>query len=68
VRELYGQGTHFICTECGRKIFITEAEVTVRNGKRFVDLTCKSPGCVACDLPRLYDEDALEIHGTAGAG
>jgi hypothetical protein len=46
----------------------TEAEVTVRNGKRFVDLTCKSPFCVAYDLPRLYDEDALEIHGTAGAG
>jgi len=68
MRELYGQGTHFLCTECGRKIFVTEAEVTVRNGKRFVDLTCKSPGCVACDLLRLYDEDALEIHGTAGAG
>ena len=49
------------------KIFITEAEVTVRDGKRLVDLTCKSPGCVAYDLPRLYDEDALEIHGTAGA-
>ena len=68
MRELYGEGTYAPCTECGRKIFITEAEVTVRDGKRLVDLICKSPGCVAYDLPRLYDEDALEIHGTAGAG
>ena len=53
MRELYGEGTYAPCTECGRKIFITEAEVTVRDGKRLVDLICKSPGCVAYALPRL---------------
>ena len=68
MQELYGEGTYAPCTECGRKIFITEAEVTVRDGKRLVDLICKSPGCVAYALPRLYDEGALEIHGTAAAG
>ncbi len=66
--EHYGQGTHAPCSECGRKIFITEAEITEREGKRLVELTCISPSCVAYNLPRLYDEDALEIHGTAAAG
>jgi hypothetical protein len=66
--ESYGKGTHIQCSECGRNIFITEAEVTVRDGKRWVELTCKSPGCVVYDQPRLYDEDTLEIHGTAAAG
>jgi hypothetical protein len=63
--EPYGKGTHVPCFKCGRKIFITEAEVTARDGRRWVKLTCKSPGCVARDKPRLYDEDTLEIHGTA---
>jgi hypothetical protein len=66
--ETYGKGTHVACSECGRKIFITEAEVNVRDGKRCVELTCISPGCVAYNKPRLYDEEALEIHGTAAAG
>ena len=68
MREPYGRGTNAPCAECGRKIFITEGEVTERDGKRLVELTCKSPSCVAYDLPRLYDEDALEIRGTAAAG
>src|SRR5712691_5332944 len=41
--ERYGKGTHALCKECGRKIFITEAEVTQRDGKQWVELTCKSP-------------------------
>lgn len=65
--ERYGQGTHAPCSECKRNIFVTEAEVTERDGKRLVELTCNSPGCVAYNLPRLYDEDALEIHGEAAA-
>jgi len=65
MQEPYGKGTHVPCFKCGRKIFITEAEVTARDGRRWVKLTCKSPGCVARDKPRLYDEDTLEIHGTA---
>ena len=65
--ERYGKGTHALCKECGRKIFITEAEVTVRDGKRWVELTCKSPGCVAYDKPSLYDKGALKIYGTAAA-
>jgi hypothetical protein len=63
--ESYGQGTHVPCKACGRKIFITEANVTVRDGKRWVELKCPQPGCVAYDKPHLYAEDALEIHGTA---
>jgi hypothetical protein len=62
--EPYGKGTRVPCFKCGRKIFITEAEVTARDGKRWVELTCKSPGCAARDKPRLYDEDTLEIDGT----
>jgi len=67
MKELYGEGTHARCSECGRKIRITEAEVTEHGGKRFVELKCPQPGCVAYQKPRLYDEDALEIHGTAAA-
>ncbi len=66
--ETYGQGTHVPFKECGRKIFITEANVTVRDGRRWVELKCPQPGCIAYDKPHLYDEDALEIHGTAAAG
>ena len=66
--ELYGKGTHVPCSHCGRDIFITEAELTVRDGKRWVELNCVSPGCVAYNEPRLYSEDALEIHGNAAAG
>lgn len=62
--EAYGKGTHVQCSECGRKIFIAEAKVTLRDGKRLVELTCRSPGCVAYEKPRLYNGDALEIHGT----
>jgi hypothetical protein len=62
--EPYGKGTHVPCLKCGRKIFITEAEVTTRDGRRWVKLTCKSAACVSCNKPRLYDEDTLEIHGT----
>jgi len=68
MKELYGKGTHAPCSECRRKIFITEAELTVRDGKRLVELTCKSPACVAYNLPRLYDENALEIHSVVAAG
>ena len=50
--EPYGKGTHVPCFKCGRKIFITEAEVTTRDRRRWVKLTCKSPGCVARDKPR----------------
>jgi hypothetical protein len=64
MRVRYGKGTHAACKECGRKIFITEAELTARDGKRWVLLACKLPGCVAYEQPRLYDEGALEIHGT----
>ena len=64
MQKPYGKGTHVPCFKCGRKIFFTEAEVTARDGRRWVKLTCKSPGCVARDKPRLYDEDMLEIHGT----
>jgi hypothetical protein len=63
--ERYGKGTHVPCFKCGRKIFITEAEVTARDGRRWVELNCKSPGCAARDKPRLYDEVTLEIHATA---
>ena len=62
--ERYGKGTHGQCPECGRKIFVTKAEVTVRGGKRFVELRCLQPGCVAYQKLRLYNEDTLEIHGT----
>src|SRR5258706_15627936 len=65
MQEPYGKGTHVPCFKCGRKIFITQAEVTARDGRRWVKLTCKSPGWVARDKPRLYDEDTVEIHGTA---
>jgi hypothetical protein len=65
MQESYGKGTHVPCFKCGRKVFFTEAEVTARDGRRWVKLTCKSPECPARDKPRLYDEDKLEIHGTA---
>lgn len=66
--ELYGKGTHVPCKACGRKIFITEANVTVREGKRLVELNCPVPGCVAYYKPTLYAEDSLEIHGVTAAG
>ena len=66
--EPYGNGTHAPCAACGRKIFITEAEVTVREGTRLIELTCKSPECTAYELPMLYEEEMLEIHGATAAG
>src|SRR5437016_1685997 len=64
--ERYGKGTHALCTECRRKIFITEAQVTVQDGKRLVKLKCKNIGCTAYYKPTLCDENNLEIRGTAG--
>ena len=63
--EHYGSGTNVACAVCGRRIFFTKVEVTERDGKRWVELTCKSLACTAYLKPRLYDEGALEIHGTA---
>ncbi len=60
----YGHGTHVPCQKCGRKIFITEpVEGSIRNGKQWVELVCKSPACSAYGERRVYDEEALEIHG-----
>ena len=67
VKGRYGKGTHTTCKECGRMIFLTEVEVTVRDGKRWLELTCLQPDCVVYTKPVLYDEGTLEIHG-AGAG
>ena len=68
MRVAYGKGTHAPCKECGRKIFITEAELTVRDGKRLVELKCSQPGCVVYDKPILYNENTLDIRGRAAAG
>jgi hypothetical protein len=69
MQETYGPGTHASCEKCGRKIFITKAvEVSVRDGKRFVELVCKSPSCLLYDKPHEYDEDALEIRGSEPNG
>jgi len=65
MREVYGAGTHAECSECGRHIHISAAEVIVRDGKRLVELRCPQPGCVAYQKPRLYDENALYITATA---
>ena len=62
----YGHGTRTACAECGRKIYVDEAEVIERDGKRWIELTCTSAGCLAYAKPRLYEEAALEIRGTAG--
>jgi hypothetical protein len=67
MREDYGKGTHVPCKECGRNIFTTEADVTERDGKRWVELKCQQPGCVVFYKLVLYDEDMLEIHGATAA-
>jgi hypothetical protein len=60
--QTYGKGTNLPhCKECGRSIFITEAEVILRDGKRLVELKCVQPGCGHYNRPTLYDEVALEI-------
>jgi hypothetical protein len=65
--QSYGRGTRTPCSECGRKIYvIEEVEVVERDGKRWVELTCTAAGCLAYGKPRLYEEAALEIRGTAG--
>jgi hypothetical protein len=53
----YGRGTHVRCQECDQKIFIEEIEVTVRDGKRCVELACKM------GHRHVYDEDALDMRG-----
>jgi hypothetical protein len=49
----YGEGTDAPCRQCGRDIFITEAGMTVRDGKLLVELKCSQPGCL-----RMEDEPA----------
>jgi hypothetical protein len=65
--QTYGHGTRTACSECGRKIYVTEdTQVIERDGKRWVELTCTAAGCLAYGKPRLYEETALEIRGAAG--
>jgi hypothetical protein len=40
MRVAYGAGTHAPCRQCSQDILITEAEMTVRDGKRLVELKC----------------------------
>jgi hypothetical protein len=47
-----------------KKILITKAELTVREGTRRVELKCSNPGCVVYDKPILYNESAVNIRGT----
>ena len=65
--QSYGHGSRIPCGECGRKIYVEEAEVIQRDGKRWVELTCNAAGCLAYGKPRLYEESALEIRGTTAA-
>jgi hypothetical protein len=44
-----------------------DIQVIERDGKRWVELTCSAAGCLAYGKPRLYEEAALEIRGTASA-
>ena len=68
MRIAYGKGTYAPCKECGQKILITEAELTVHDGLRLVELKCSNPGCVVYYKPILYNESALNIRGTTAGG
>lgn len=61
--EHFPQGTWVPCRCCGRKIFITEADVTSSGGLRLVWVRCDHP---CSDFGQLfgYDEIAFQIPGT----
>lgn len=63
----YKQGRYAKCTECHHNIFITEADAVVRDGNLLIEMTCKTPGCAAYGIARLYDENMLEIYQAATA-
>src|ERR1700722_8128411 len=66
MRQTYSTGTHLPnCKECGRPIFVTEAEVVERDGKRLVELKCVQPDCGTKGEPALYYEIALALGGAA---
>lgn len=46
---------------------IVNAEVTVRDGRRWAEVMCKCPGCAAYGRPRLYDEDKFTIQALGAA-
>lgn len=56
----YRQGTNVLCKACRqRKIFLLgPTTTTVRDGKRYLELTCSSG---TCHQTRLYEENELEI-------
>ena len=66
MRQTYDPGTHLPnCNDCGRPIFVTDAEVVEHDGKRLVELKCVQPDCGTKGEPALYYEIALNIGGAA---
>ena len=59
--ENFGPNTSVKCHGCFRKIFVNEAEVIERDGKRLVTLQCEHQACPLYGKPEQYDEVELEI-------
>ncbi len=51
--ENFGGNTTVKCHSCSRKIYVNEAEVTERAGKRLVTLQCNEPFCPLYARPEL---------------